>query len=563
MTDQTPPNQWAPPAGPPPGQPGVEMFGAAPGAASMTTESTASRGPRHLGRLGVAAALVVTAGVGGFAVNSALTEPAGPQSPGEAFEEFFVAVDNEDLAGVLELLPPGERESLVEPTAAVFQQLQRLDVLDQAADTSALAGFDLQVDGVSYSVEQLDPRLAWVTTTGGTVTASDLDVSQLPLGSVFRDMIDEAEEAAGTTLDEQVEAEEGDVSDLGQDPFSLAVIEDDGSWYISLMYTVAESARTEAGMPFPGLGNGPVPVGGATPGDAIKGMVEASISFDLERAIAYMDPVEMAALYDYSPLFLDDADAAADSFRDELGTVTLDRMDTRSWDRNGRTMVGVGGFAGRFEGTDPSTGEPMIASVDFDGDCYAVTVNGESEEICASDTAADNEELALSFDEVIDELGLDLSAFQDITFPEQGITVVERDGRWYVSVVPSMMYPMAEMLEQFEADAITDLVDSIQTLAQDAGDAVFGGSGSTVTPGFEDFEDYPFMGTTDNYVVEKLIPAGTSGSDLLAGGYVSVIQVEDDELDFATVWYLELEVGSMTANRDILPGEVLLVEDFG
>ncbi|MEZ5378669.1 MAG: hypothetical protein R2733_19360 [Acidimicrobiales bacterium] len=582
MTESTPnqpTQQWQPPMAPPaaPGGAGnsFEMYGTGP-AAPSTTESSVRRGPKHLGRLGLAAALVVTAGVGGYVVKSALSDPAGPQSPGEAFEQFFVAVDNEDLAGVLELLPPGERETLVEPTAAVMRQLQRLEVLDPAADTSALGGFDLTVSGVSYSVEELDPRLAWVTTTGGTITGTNLDADQLPFGSVIRDAMDSAEEAAnGQTLDEAMAETEGQSNDLGQDPFSLAVVEDDGGWYVSLTYTMAESARRDAEMLFPGLGNGPAPVGGATPGDAVKGLVQSAIDLDLGGVIAHLDPVEMAALYDYSPLFLDDVDAGAQSFTDEVGDLTLDRLDVRSWERNGRTMVGIDGFAGSLSGIDPYSGEPIDGSIDFDGDCYTVTMAGETEELCASDAAAsaDAADVQQLAKDMIDELGIDISAFEDLTFPEQGITVVERDGRWYVSTVPSMMYPMAEILEQFEADSFTNLVDSITALIEEGGDPlyeleneIFGGGiypEEDVDYGDGSFSPSDNAGETDNFVVEKLIPAGTPGSVLLSEGYVSVISVPDEELDFSTVWYIDLEIGELSALRDIQVGEVLMIDDFG
>ena len=581
------PNQWSPPAGPPTGSTDFAVFDTAQAPAALA-QGTVQRGPKNLGRMGLAAALVVTAGVGGYAVNSALSEPAGPQSPGEAFESFFVAVDNEDLAGVLELMPPGERESLVEPTAAVMRQLQRLDVLDADADTSSLGGFDLTVEGVTYSVEQLDPRLAWITTTGGTVTTADLDLDQLPFGSLIDDAIESSD--ATMALDSEVEAADGETTDLGRDPFSLAVVEDDGSWYVSLMYTAAESARNDANEAFPGLGNGPTPIGGATPGDAIKGMVEASVDLDLAGVIAHLDPVEMAALYDYAPLFLDEAEAGVQSFQSEVGTITVDRIDTRSWERNGRTMVGIDGFAGSFAGTDPFSGEPTSGSVDFDGDCYALEFNGETQRVCTSDLDAANAdattgagEMAQAYSDIIDELGIDLSAFEDLTFPEQGITVVERDGRWYISVVPTMMYPIAETLEQFEANTFTDLVDSIKAIAEEGGDALFGMGGDDwdtlpqepflgededfevpfeEDAPFEDDDDF-FSTATNNYVVEQMIPAGTPASELLAGGYISAFEVADEDLDFDTVWYLESELGGLAANRDLQVGEILKVDDFG
>ncbi len=575
MNQPTNENQWSPPSGPPGGPNSFEMFGAAPGSAQAAQSQTAvRRGPKNLGRMGLAAALVVTAGVGGYAVKSALTEPAGPQTPGEAFEQFFVAVDAEDLAGVLELMPPGERETMVEPTAAVMRELQRLEVFDPAADASSLEGFDLTVEGITYTVDQLDPRLAWVTTTGGTISGSSLDSDLLPFGKVLRDNIDAAEEASGgMTLDEVMAETEGGETDLGDEPFSLAVIEDDGSWYVSLTYTIAESARNDSGKVFPGLGNGPTPVGGATPGDAIKKMIEEAVALDVGGMISYLDPVEMAALYDYSPLFLDDLEAGAQSFTDEVGTLSLDRLDTRSWERNGRTMVGIDGFAGSMSGTDSYTGETFSASVEFDGDCYVATMDGETQELCVSEAAAaaEADAAAESFDDIIDELGIDLSVFEGITTPEQGITVVERDGRWYLSLVPSMMYPVAEILAEFETDAFVDFTDSLRAVAQDGEDAFFdlgneimGGSSVQSDPfGDESFADSDSFGTTQNYVVEKTIPAGTPGSVLLSDGYVSVIEVSDEDLDFATVWYLDMEVGGLSALRDIQVGEVLLVDDFG
>lgn len=596
MTDH-PNNQWAPPSGPPAGPTDFGLLNAdAPTGPTTITQTSVARGPKNLGRFGLAAALVVTAGVGGLAVNSALSDPAGAETPGEAFEAFFVAVDNEDLAGALELLPPGERESLVEPTAAVFRQLARLELFDESADTNSLGGFDLTVEGVSYSVEQLDPRLAWVTTTGGTITAGDVDIEQLPLGSAVRDWIDDAEANSGVeSFDQSVESAEGDVADLGADPFSLAIVEEDGSWYVSVMYTMAESVRQDSGDAFPGLGNGPAPVGGETPGEAMRGMAEAAIDLDMAGVISYLDPIEMAALYDYSPLFLDDVDAMAAEVRAEMGTITLDRMETRSWDRNGRTMVGVDGFAGSFVGSDPFTGEPITASIDFADDCYAIVYNGESERICLDDVAGATEDpLAddFDYDAMLEEFGVDLSAFEEITFPEQGLTVVERDGRWYLSLVPSMMYPMAETLEQFELEMFEQLADAFGTIVDE------GLTGTTFTEieseiGFDDempmgdepmgeafpedffdeesgfdedgFPDEYFddAETTSNFIVTQLIPAGTPADELQSGGFVEEVQVPSLEATFESVWWIDSEIGGLVALRDIQPGETLLVEDFG
>ncbi len=543
-------------------------------------EQRARKGPSGVGRAALAGVLALTVGFGGLAVRSALAEPGGASSPEAAFEAFFAAVDADDLAGVIETMPRNERAALVEPMGEIMVELQRLGVIDDEATASAPGGFDVTVTDLTYTVDRLDPRLAVVTTTGGSLGLADLDLADLPFGDVIdgpmEGLPDEALDAV--TMG-------SNTTDLASSPISLAVIDDDG-WHVSMMYSVAEAVRREAGAPFPGLGNGPTPVGAETPEGAVRQLVEEAFALDARGVIAMLDPEEMAVVYDYSPLFLADADTVADRMGAEMAGLRLDRLDTRVIERDGRTMVAVDGGQVSVSMVDPWDGSTQDVVAGFDGGCFELTTDGETQRTCLSDLA--------------DEFGLTATPSTSVVpAPQQGVTVVERAGRWYVSTLPSLLRPIVDGLSTMEDDAISGMITGfgdllgnglesglgtsgfagssradLDAIAESIGADPFDGTDpfdeTDPLAGFDEFdetEDADFGDSSEvtaiqNFRVLVAIPAGTPSDDLLTGGFIEAFGVPDDEVDFATVWDLEFEIGGLVAGRDIEAGEVLMYDDF-
>ena len=101
------------------------------------------------------------------------------------------------------------------------------------------------------------------------------------------------------------------IATLFVDTATLVTIKDGDGWHVSLWYSVAEAARKDAGKPAPEFGQGVEAKGADSPEAAVEELFASMGTLDVRRMIELTPPDEMAALHDYAPLFLDDAEAAA------------------------------------------------------------------------------------------------------------------------------------------------------------------------------------------------------------------------------------------------------------
>ena len=357
--------------------------------------------------LGVAVGTVLALGAGAFAVASLADDGHG--SPEAAVEALFAAVEDRDVLGALDTMAPGEREVYQPFVEDAVGELQRLQVLSEDLDLGDVAGFEVDVEGLTLESEVLGDGIAVVRLTGGTITSS-VDPRQVPVGSFVRELMDDPD--SGVALEPVTSTE-----DLAADePVEIVVI-DDGGWHVSLHYSIAEAARKEAGAPLPAFGAGVAPDGAASPEEAVRALVEASVDLDVRRAIALLPPGEMSALHDYAPLFLDDAEQAVADLRAESDfEVSIDALDMTSEVDDGVGHVTVTAFAasGRVDGE--------AFSVAYDGECLSVTAEGEVEEVCTDDPATGPGGLAAELADV-----------------ELTVLTVERDGAWYVSPTRTLL----------------------------------------------------------------------------------------------------------------------------
>ena len=211
-------------------------------------------------RVGLVAAALAVAGGGAFAVSRALSEPAGAQSPEEAVNQLFVAVENEDLIGLTEMMLPSERESMVEPMIDLFGELERLELLDEDYDPAKAAdaadGLDFTVTGLEFTTTSIGDGVARARLTSGVVRVTG-DVDDIPFGD--RADSELGADVLGEVIDEEV------VDFSKEQDAEFVIVEEDGSWYLSFWYTVAEAARAESNEPVPSFGAGVVPVGADSP----------------------------------------------------------------------------------------------------------------------------------------------------------------------------------------------------------------------------------------------------------------------------------------------------------
>ena len=169
---------------------------------------------------------------------------AGPA----AVEALFAALGNEDAIGVMESLPPGERDVLLEPMVATVGELQRLGLLDSFA-LEDVPGADIEVDGLTLAATNLGEGVTKVRVTGGTITGTVIP-DEVPIGPRTRELA-ERRAAGRSTIERRLETESLADADL-----ELVAIEEDGGWHVSLFYTIAEAARGDD-TAAPGVRPGP------------------------------------------------------------------------------------------------------------------------------------------------------------------------------------------------------------------------------------------------------------------------------------------------------------------
>lgn len=449
---------------------------------TLDSEGTVTRSGGAGGRVlaGVLGALIL---VGGTVFAVSQLGSSGPGSPEAAVAELLDAASNEDVLGLLAALDPAERDALRDPVERMFEQLERLEVLDDSFALDGVAGIDLAFEDVTYRTEPVRDDLARVYFTGGTVTGS-LQSDELPIGDFVSDTL----ERFDTDISGVEESETSDITDT--DIFLVARDSGDG-WRVSIGYTAAEAARLDAGLPLDDT-LAIEPVGADSPEEAVEGLLQATAAFDLRGVIARLSPDELGALQAYAGLFIDDAAAGVAEASEDF-QITIDDVSLRS-DRSGdRASVFVDGFAVSMtsEGETISwtyadgcfTAEGAMEGLDLDGTPF------EDGPVCTDDLSEVMEDFSgtSTVDGLESDFGVELPSFPSLETPTIGITTTRTDGEWYVAPVATGMDAVVaglEVLERSHLDAIVDFAEQMMTSFQEG--SMFGG-GYTET--YEEYGD--------------------------------------------------------------------------
>lgn len=456
-------------------------------------------------------------GVGVFAVSRALSGPTGADTPEEAAAQLFVALDNEDPLGVAEIALPGERESILEPGTDLIIELARLDFLDESAveddEVQNITGLEIDVPAegepgaLTFEVVEQpgsEGRLHWVTVTDGVITTTfDPTIFQDALG-----------EQASLYADPDPGGIETETIDLGEEyefgtPLEFAVVEQDGSYYVSFWYTVAGFAN---GFEPPILSQALQPVGAESAEQAAVQLLENVIGLDAAGTLSMMDPVEFGAAYDYWASYGPDLSRSWDDSRltaaAEGVTWEVVSAEASSSSRNGRQVATFDQVVLRIVGTEAPNDFDVTIDLSGDGISIDGTIQGEPLSIIVNSTRAagsgvlDGEAFEFEFDfdtlegsgfigqdrlssrregdcvivessesidtlceedlgigtaEALDLPGDYLDLYADVVAP--GLTVVERDGRWYVSGMPTILYAYVDFLKAVDEEELQQFLE--------------------------------------------------------------------------------------------------------
>lgn len=376
---------------------------------------------------GIAALL----GVATLAI-SALVGGSGADSPEAAARQLADAIAREDPLAAVDVLAPDEVRTLRSTVDAVSARAAELELVDAAG--APLAGVDLSVEGLELTTEELAPGFAKVSVRGGTLTVR---TDRSGLSAVLQRVAERSGDI------------DGDVDFATARPFDAApfvvAVERDGSWYVSVAYTVLEYIRAADGGAPADYGSARASVaslGADSPEAAAEDMLRAAAAGDWLRVLELVPPDEVP-VYDYRAMIL--AQGAESGSSPEL-TVTE--------------------FAAAAE-TDGGTAKVAVQALvtDRDGQAYRFAddcassaylwVDGEPpSELCYG---------VASFVPFYAAEPLTVRDAHDVV-----VTAVERDGRWFVSPVGTALdyldtvvanvdrrwvYPMLGVADELEPDA--------------------------------------------------------------------------------------------------------------
>jgi hypothetical protein len=538
------PAAFAPPPPPPP-SPWSREAPEAPGdqpPAGGTLVETIDAHQAHKSRrskavlAGAVVAVVAVGAAGVFAVSrfSGAAE-GGADSPTELGSALFAAMENEDLLGATDLLLPGERDLFRQPMIDLVTELSRLEVLTPEADLAKLDGIDITLGRTSVSARATNvPDIVNVDLHADVTTTVDGNV--FPIGDVVTDNMDpdDVAEIRGTVDTTTEELDE-----------SVTAVQQDGRWYFSLFYTVAEQARADTDYEIPSEGIGAE--GAESPEAAFDLMLDRIAALDVNGMIRALNPGEAAALQRYAPLFLDEAEAAVTEAPVEFAVT--DRQFHVEGDGDQRTVV-IDGLTFTAHEVDEESGESQAVEMRIEGDCTHLTVDDERFDVCAGDTSSIPEvdeflAEAPAIDAFVDSLGQALSDIEPI-----GIEVREYDGAWFVSPTATYTEAMLAVLRALDRQEIDELIELFEPAADEFFDQILGG--------FGEYEPYPEDTSYGDYSSDDSFEVPTSLPELTSDDAYYEVSEESAEASGAERCYNESDAADATAcfEQFVATGEI-------
>jgi hypothetical protein len=439
-----------------------------PSLATVELEPTSSETPARKRSAGVAVAAIVGAvaiiGAGVFGVTRLVSDSGsgGAATPEEAGLALLTALENEDVLGMMDVLLPGERDTLKEPLVDLTEELSRLEVLSPDASLSDVAGVDIELQDERVRVEETNvPDIVNLEITArGTGT---IDGEQLPIGDLVADNLPDDTDLADLDVSGQADPDE-------LETLPITAVEQDGRWYVSMFHTVAEQARRSAEPAVDVPADGVMPAGGDSPEDAVDAFLGGVQDLDLEKLISSLNPDEFQALQRYAPIFLDDAQASLDQAVADGGVKVKFADPDYSVSGSGDTRS----ISIDYLRLDVTADEETV-SAEYEEGCWKVSGGGEDVNSC--DLAGDTSTLDEMFDDpepVKNLLNTLQDAFSDYENP--GFIVKRVDGQWYVS-------PIATLSEQLLAGLRALDRDEIEKIGEEAADAFESGFNSDAASG--------------------------------------------------------------------------------
>lgn len=233
------------------------------------------------------------------------TTHPGAATPEGAVLDLVDALEAGDVVGVLESISPSEQGVMVDGFDSLADGFTGAGVL--SGDGSGLAGLvpgvEIDVDGLVLRTSELDDQVVFVEAVSGTVVVR-VDAAAVPDPAARAAL----ERQADVRLDDGVEWRR----DLSRSPVVFGVVDEGGGYHVSVAYTAAEQVRRAGGVPLPDVETRPDAVGSNTPEEVVTDLFSALEARFPLRVAELVSPFDGRALYDYATAWLPGPQQAAD-----------------------------------------------------------------------------------------------------------------------------------------------------------------------------------------------------------------------------------------------------------
>jgi hypothetical protein len=370
----------------------------------------------------------------------ALTRDDGATTPEAALDQLVDAVESGDASEVLLALPPAERLALAEGFPDLAEHLEALGLL-HGGEGSGPGLPRLSVDGLRVATTTYDENVAAVDLIGGTLTIELGPGDDLPLTDAGQELLAGPEGTVapdGTTI----------TRDLAQEPVRLIAIREGGGWHISIAYSIVDALVADGGVAVPAMGNGPFPYGAATAEAAVVDFVRAYADGYLDRLVTLLASDEARSLYDYAPVILPGTSQLVEDLM-LMGAydVQLNNISTAVEGRGDSRTVTITGLD-----LDIRDQVRKVHIVLADG-CLHVDerIDDDDPPFAAYDICAGQWDDPDATDRPLDNPVANAAVFGGgAELPT--FTVVERNGRWFISPIRSLLDATTGTLDRLGPD---------------------------------------------------------------------------------------------------------------
>jgi hypothetical protein len=398
----------------------------------VTTEPIRRR-RRPLSSLIAATGVTALLVVGTLAVTALVGSGGGSGSAEGAVRRLADALSHEDPLAAADVLAPSEVRSLHGTLDAAAKKAKELELVQTAG--APLAGVDFDVSGLKLSSQALGDGYEKVTVDNGTFSASTHKAQFSPL----------MRQVLRTTDDNSAQSDLAQLAASENLPTFVVAVREDGRWYVSTAYTVLEYVREVNQLPAADFGSGVHNVstlGAASPDAAVQDSMRALQAEDWSKLMTMVDPSEIP-FYDYRAAFtalVKKSETKACTAEDPCPIGGTPKSRPAFTITSMRTTSDVSGDTAKVRLT--ASGTTHNGTWSLDGGCFQATDNHATDPqfrypvTCGASSS--------------------LSYFSILALPFSGtdtgsqFTVVQRDGRWFVSPVGTVLDVLDRSIAQLD-----------------------------------------------------------------------------------------------------------------